>query len=180
MRAQVIAKKPSKSFIHFFHAQTIALELLTYLRAAGYFQQFWLMPSAPISTSCSYADLFGRENSPNDSALLRGHWTISEEEAVSFQLQEVSLELFIHHLISLAEKATFGHSQSKTKRVNQFEAHTVVDSASFTRLKDEPLPMGTISGSSRRICSHSPWSSAEPGSWIPRRARRGQLPDMHS
>lgn len=111
--------------------------------AAGYFQQFLLMPSAPVSTSCSYADLFGRENSPNDSALLRGHWTISEEEAVSFQFQEVSLELFVHHLISLAEKATFGHSQLiLIMRVTQFEAHTVADSAGFTRLKDDPLPMG--------------------------------------
>lgn len=141
MRAQLFARKPSKSFLHSFHAQTIALELSTGLRSCRLFSAVLVDALGSNLNSCSYADLFGRENSSNDSALLRGHWTISEE-AVSFQLQEVSLELFIHHLISLAEKATFGHSQSMIKRVNRFEAHTVADSAGFTRLKDEPLPMG--------------------------------------
>jgi hypothetical protein len=136
MRAQLIAKKPSKSFIHAFHAQTIALELSTGLRSCKLFSAVLVdaLGSNLKLLLVLYADLFGRENSPNDSALLRGHWTISEEEPVSFQLQEVSLELFIHHLISLAEKATFGHFQSMITRVNQFEAHTVADSAGFTRL----------------------------------------------
>ena len=143
MRAQRIAKKPSKSFYHSFlpcaDYRFGTLDGSSKLQAI--FSSFGYALGS-ISSSCSHADLFGRENSPNDSTLLRGHWTISEGETVSFQLQEVSLELFIHHLISLAEKATFGHSQSIIMRVNQFEAHTVVDSAGFTRLKDEPLPMG--------------------------------------
>jgi hypothetical protein len=138
------------------------------------------MPSAPISTSCSYADLFGREIFPNDSALLRGHWTISEEEAVSFQLQEMSPRGIYPPFDLPGQESYIWAFSTNDKKVHHFEHHTVAESAGFTRLKDEPLSMGMISGSSCRICSDSPWSSAEPGSGIPRRARRGQLHDMHS